>query len=438
MKRKAYDDLIEWKNSEHHKPLIIKGARQTGKTWLMKAFGKGEYQNTAYFNFENNQRLRQIFKENLDIGQIITSLQIESSQNIVPGETLIIFDEIQEVPSAITSLKYFQEEAPSHHIIAAGSLLGVAMHPEASFPVGKISFLQLNPFTFSEFLNAMGENELNELMENGEWKIVSAFSSKLIHLLKHYYFTGGMPEVVANYVQHQNFSECRTIQNNILQTYEQDFSKHAPLEIVPRLRMVWNAIPAQLAKENRKFIYGQLKKGGRAKEFELAIQWLADAGLIHKIHRVSKLGIPLSAYQDFNAFKLFSHDVGLLAAMAQLDAKTILEGNTLFEEFKGALSEQYVMQQLNAIKYLNIFYYTSESSNSEIDFIVQLQNKVVPVEVKASENLQSKSLRFFHLKFRPERSVRTSTSDFRVDDWLTNIPLYSIMYLNKFILQNSK
>jgi uncharacterized protein len=426
MKRTAMNQLISWKNKPTRKPMIIRGARQVGKTWLMKEFGKNEYEQTVYINFESSKRLIALFQENLDIQRIITALQIESGIQINPESTLIIFDEIQEARGAITSLKYFCEDAPQYHVMSAGSLLGVAMHQHTSFPVGKVEFLDLQPLTFIEFLNAMNQQSFIDLLKNKDWGLIKTFKEKYIQLLRYYYYIGGMPEAVLSYVEESDFNEVRNIQKRILLAYEQDFSKHAPGEIVPRIRMLWNSIPAQLAKENRKFIYGAIKKGSRAKDYELALAWLVDCGLVHKVSRVSKPGIPLKAYEDVSAFKLFVADVGILGAMGDIDVRTIIEGNVIFEEFKGALTEQYVLQQLISINDLVVNYWSAERSSAEIDFLVQHSGNVIPVEVKAEENLQAKSLKSFCQKYSPTLAIRTSMSDYREEEWMTNLPLYAI------------
>jgi len=353
-------------------------------------------------------------------------LQIESGIQINPENTLIIFDEIQEAGGAITSLKYFCEDAPQYHVMTAGSLLGVAMHKHTSFPVGKVEFLDLHPLSFTEFLKAMNQQPLLDLLKNRDWDLIKTFKEKYIQLLRYYYYIGGMPEPVLSYKDHSDFNEVRNIQKRILLAYEQDFSKHAPSETVPRIRMLWNSIPAQLAKENRKFIYGAIKKGSRAKDYELALSWLVDCGLVHKVCKVSKPGIPLKAYEDNSAFKLFIADVGILGAMGDIDVRTIIEGNVIFKEFKGALTEQYVLQQLITIKEMVIRYWSAERSSAEIDFLVQYSGKVIPVEVKAEENLQAKSLKSFCQKHSPSLAVRTSMSDYREEDWMTNLPLYAI------------
>ncbi|MDD2436255.1 MAG: ATP-binding protein [Massilibacteroides sp.] len=433
MRRTALSFLQKWKQKNTRKPLIIRGARQVGKTWLMKEFAKTEYENFAYINFEDNQQLKTLFLNDFDIPRILLAIQIATGIKPEPNKTLIIFDEIQEAERALTSLKYFRENAPEYHVVAAGSLLGIALHENTSFPVGKVEFLDLYPLSFTEFLEALGEHDLIDLIQKQQWEMINTFKTKYIELLKQYYYVGGMPEVVSNYVINQDFSEVRQIQQQILNSYEQDFSKHAPTDVVPRIRMVWNSVPAQLSKENRKFIYGLIKQGARAKEFELALAWLMDCGLIHKINRVSKPALPLKAYEDMGAFKLYLLDIGLLGAMANLDVKTLLDGNLIFTEFKGALTEQYVLQQLVTDAEISIFYWSSEKSDGEIDLLIQYKNEIVPIEVKAAENLQAKSLRAFVQKNKSKMAIRTSMSDFREETWLTNMPLYAINELTDYL-----
>ncbi len=426
MIREAIKDLIKWKDGDHRKPLIIRGARQVGKTWIMKEFGRTHYEKLAYINFDNNERMESLFSGNLDISRIITSLQIESGVTIEANNTLIIFDEVQEVPRALTSLKYFCENAPKYHIVAAGSLLGVALHHGTSFPVGKVDFMELYPLSFIEFLNATGNENLTSLLKDKDFELITSFKGKYIDLLKQYYYIGGMPEAVSRFIETQDYTVVREVQNRLLMAYEQDFSKHAPNEAVPRIRMLWTSIPAQLAKENRKFVYGLIRQGARAREYELAMQWLLDCGLIYKVGKITKPGMPLMAYQDFNAFKLFVLDVGLLSAMSGLDIKSLLEGNRVFEEFKGALTEQYVLQQLITNKDITPFYWSAEKSNGEIDFVFQSGMAIVPLEVKAAENLQAKSLKSYCLRYEPKYVIRTSMSDYRKEERLTNLPLYAI------------
>lgn len=423
MYRMIIDELYKWKLKKKRKPLIIRGARQVGKTWVMKEFGKMYFENVVYINFDNNERMKNVFDIDFDISRIITALKIETKQKIEPDNTLLIFDEIQEVPKALTALKYFYENASEYAIVAAGSLLGVAMHKGTSFPVGKVDFLNLYPLNFKEFMIAAGEKDLAILLENNNFDMINAFSSKYADLLRKYYYIGGMPEVVQTYLDTDDFDEVRIIQKELLTYYANDFSKHAPKETVPRIQMVWNSIPMQLAKENRKFVYGVIREGARAKEFELAIQWLIDCGLVHKSYRVKKPGMPLISYIDMSSFKLYFLDVGLLAAQGNIDARTLLEGNKIFQEFKGALTEQFVAQELVAAG-MELFYYTVENSSGELDFIIQKGMDIIPVEVKAEENLQAKSLKGFNKKFNPNISIRTSMSNYRKQEWMVNVPLY--------------
>jgi predicted AAA+ superfamily ATPase len=426
MERYAMQKLRKWKENPERKPLIIRGARQVGKTWLMKEFGKNEYTRIAYVNFESSKLLKSLFVDDFDIQRILTAVQIETGVQIEAENTLIIFDEIQEAEGAITSLKYFHENAPKYHILAAGSLLGIAFHKKTSFPVGKVEFLDLFPLGYSEFLLAMDQKPLLDLLNSMDWAVLKTFKTRLIHLLRQYYYIGGMPEAVLSFREQNDFTKIRAIHKRILTAYENDFSKYAPNEIIPRIRMLWNSIPAQLAKENKKFIYKAVKPGSRAKDYELALSWLVDCGLVHKVYRVSKPGMPLKAYEDASAFKLYIADVGLLGAMGDIDPRTLLEGNEIFEEFKGALTEQYVLQQLKPLPDLAIYYWSAEKSSSEIDFLIQFSGKVIALEVKSAENLKAKSLKTFCQKYTAVSAVRTSMSDFRKEDWMTNLPLYAI------------
>lgn len=425
MKREALKQLYKWKENPDRKPLIIRGARQVGKTWLMKEFASEAYPQYAYINFEDNEIAKNIFQKDFDIERILLALQLVTNITI-STDTLIIFDEIQEAPRGITSLKYFQEKAPQYHVIAAGSLLGVAMHKNESFPVGKVDFMDLYPLSFLEYLDALGEQNFVKLLLQKDWEMTVLFHSKLQEYLRQYFYIGGMPEVVLSFITNKDFSKVRQLQQNILESYDRDFSKHAPITDVPRIRMVWKSIPSQLSKENRKFIYGSLKEGARAKDFELAIEWLKDAGLIYKVNRTKKGELPLTAYEDLSAFKLFVVDTGLLCAMSNLPPKVLLDGNTLFTDYKGALTEQYVLQQLKCIKDLSIYYWSAENSRGEIDFILQYEAEVIPAEVKAEENLQSKSLRTFIDKHPQLHGIRFSMSNYREQDWITNYPLYAV------------
>jgi len=433
MRRDLLQKLIAWKNSPVRKPLIIRGARQVGKTWLMKEFGRTGYEQTIYLDFEKNKRLGNLFSDDFDIKRIITALQAESGLTLKSDNTLLIFDEIQSVPEAITSLKYFYEDAPQYHIIAAGSLLGMAMHSDVSFPVGKVTFMDLHPLSYPEFLDAVGESPLNDILKVCDWRLITAYKSKFIERLRQYYFVGGMPEAVLRFSENYNFRVARDIQKQILKSYEHDFSKHAPAPVVPRIRMLWNSIPSQLAKENRKFIYGLVREGSRAREYEIALSWLVDCGQVGQVCRITKPGIPLKAYEDRRAFKLYLVDIGLLSAMTDIDSKTLLEGNAVFTEFKGALTEQYIFQQMNSEGKFPLYYWSAERSTAEVDFILQYENNFIPLEVKAEENLQAKSLKIFAEKFTPVLSVRTSMSDFRIKDKFLNLPLYGINLLSKVL-----
>lgn len=426
MYRIAIEKLYKWKESKRRKPLIIEGARQVGKTWLMKEFGEKAYQDTIYINFDSNSRMSELFSEDLNVDRLIMGIELYAGKKINPDHTLLIFDEVQEVPKALSSLKYFYENAPQYHIVCAGSLLGIALHGGTSFPVGKVDFLNLYPLSFKEFLMATTGERFAELLENQDYQMVNAFKQTFIDALKQYYFVGGMPEAVESFVEEKDFNEVREIQKRILSAYEQDFSKHAPIEIVPKIRMVWNSIPSQLAKENKKFIYGLVREGGRAKEYETAIMWLCDCGLIHKVSRVNAAGLPLKAYEDLKAFKMFFVDVGLLGCMTGLRQRTLLDGNELFTEFKGALTEQYVCQQLKTIQDLDIYYYTNDRGSCEVDFVVDTGEEIVPLEVKAEVNLKAKSLKTYHEKYNPPISIRTSMADYKKEDWIVNLPLYAI------------
>lgn len=425
MERLLLEELKKWKNKNNRKPLIIRGARQVGKTWLMKEFGERCFGNTVYINFDNNERMKNVFELDYDIRRILSALKIESGKAFEAEDTLLIFDEVQEVPKALTALKYFYEEAPEYAIVAAGSLLGVAMHQGTSFPVGKVDFLNLYPLNYKEFLLAAGERELVALLDSGDYEVVNAFSGKYADLLRRYYYVGGMPEAVLAYIETDDLDEVRNIQRQLLLYYSNDFSEHAPRETVPRIQMVWDSVPMQLAKENKKFIYGALREGARAKEFELAIQWLLDCGLIHKSRRIEKPGIPLISYMDMSAFKIYMLDVGLLAAKGNIAAVTLLEKNAIFSEFKGALTEQFVAQELAAAG-MELYYYSAPGSSGEVDFVVQAGDKVIPVEVKAEENLQAKSLKAFVTKYGLKDAVRTSMSNYREQDWMVNVPLFGV------------
>jgi len=426
MYRTAIEKLYKWKDGKHRKPLIIEGARQVGKTWLMKEFGSKAYAETVYINFDSNSGMAELFAADLDTDRLIMGLELFTGRKINPDRTLLIFDEVQEVPRALSSLKYFYENAPQYHIVCAGSLLGIALHQGTSFPVGKVDFLNLYPLSFKEFLMATGKERFASLLDKQDYPMVTSFKQTYIDALKQYYFVGGLPEAVLSFAEEKDFNEVRSIQKRILTAYEQDFSKHAPNEIVPKIRMIWNSIPSQLAKENKKFVYGLVREGGRAKEFETAIMWLSDCGLVHKVSRVNAAGIPLKAYEDLKSFKLYMVDVGLLGCMTGLSQQTLLDGNNLFVEFKGALTEQFVCQQLKTIEDLGVYYYTNDRGSCEVDFVIDVGNQIVPVEVKAEVNLKAKSLRTYKDKYSPGISVRTSMADYKIEEWLVNLPLYAV------------
>ena len=397
-----------------------------GKTWLMKEFGRQAYGDTVYINFDSNARMAELFASDLDTKRLVLGLELYAGRKIDPENALLIFDEVQEVPRALAALKYFCEDAPQYHIVCAGSLLGIALHRGTSFPVGKVDFLKLYPLSFQEFLMAIGKKQFSELLDQQDFSMITSFRETYADALKQYYFVGGMPEAVESFAENQDFNEVRQIQKRILAAYEQDFSKHAPNEVVPRLRMLWNSIPAQLAKENKKFIYGLVREGARAKDYETALLWLSDCGLVHRVSRVNAPGIPLRAYEDMKAFKLFVLDVGLLGCMTGLHQRTLLDGNALFVEFKGALTEQYVCQQLKTLADLELCYYTNDRGSCEVDFVVDTGGRVMPLEVKAETNLRAKSLKTYREKFSPELAIRTSMADYRKEDGLVNLPLYAI------------
>ncbi len=430
MERFVLQQLIEWKNSSNRKPLIVKGARQVGKTWALKEFGRLYYKQCLYVNFEDEPQLQDLFVPDFNIDRILNVLQILTGITISsPDETLIVFDEIQAVQRGVTSLKYFYEKAPQYHIASAGSLIGVAQHAGESFPVGKVNFIDVFPLTFGEFLIANSEKALYDTIKAGDWGTLSIFRQRLSDHLKNYFYVGGMPEAVAEFCNSKDYGKVRTIQKEILFAYENDFSKHAPATEIARIRMVWQSIVPQLARENKKFIYGAMKQGARAKEFEIALQWLTDTGLIYKCHRISKPAVPLTAYTDFSAFKVYFLDVGLLGAMAGLDVKSLIKGDELFVEFKGALTEQYVFQEIKERNFHFVAYWTNERNTAEVDFIIQKENTVIPIEVKAGENLMAKSFRLFCEKYKPHKAIRTSLSDYRKEEWFENIPLWGLSFI---------
>lgn len=425
MKRRITEELLKWKNSDNRKPLILLGARQVGKTYILKEFGRTEYKNVVYINCDDNDHIKDLFFD-YDTERIIRNLSAISGENIVPGETFVILDEIQEMERGLHSLKYFSENAPQYHIAVAGSLLGIALNKGTSFPVGKVDILSMYPMDFEEFLLAMGKEALLKLLTECDWPSVNALHASYEELLRQYYFVGGMPEVVARYVESGDIWDVRRTQEAILTAYHNDVAKHAMPQQVQRINQVWNSIPSQLARDNKKFIFGAVRKGARAADFEIAIQWLIDAGEIHKVARISKPAIPLKFYEDPSAFKLFMLDCGLLGALSQTPPQQILLGNNVFEEYKGAFSENYVLQQLMTLPQTYTYYYSNANSTAEIDFVAQCRDKVIPIEVKAEENLRAKSLRLFVSNNPQLHAVRFSMAPFREQDWLTNIPLYAV------------
>lgn len=424
MNRYAINELVKWKESRRRKPLILEGARQVGKTWLVKDFARKHYDNIAYINFEEQVYLRDLFEPDFDVTRIIPAIGAATHQRCQPSKTLIFFDEIQEAHNGLTALKYFYENAADYHVVAAGSLLGLELHRQVSFPVGKVQFLTLYPMSFLEFLDAVGEQALVGFIERREWENIRLFGSKIKNLLKHYYYVGGMPEAVLSFSERQDWGEVRDIQKEILNSYNRDFSKHAPQEIVPRIKQLWNSLPAQLGRENRKFMYGVVKEGARAREYEIALQWLFDGGLIYRVNNVSATRLPLRSYEETSSFKVFAVDIGLLGAMSGLDSETIVNGNCIFTEFKGALTEQYALQQLK-LKH-EPFYWSKPNARQEIDFLIQIKDEIIPIEVKAEENLKAKSLRQFVMENHSKRAYRISMSDYRQEEWVINLPLYCI------------
>lgn len=424
MKRLIINQLISWKENSQRKPLILNGARQVGKTYILKAFGKLHYRNVAYVNLDSQKELAKVFEQDFNVTRIIRSLSAFLNIHIEPQHTLIVLDEVQECPAALHALKYFCEDAPEYHVVVAGSLLGISLHGNSSFPVGKVDMLRMFPLTFEEFLMALGEEQLIKLMKDGETEVIDTLSGRFVDCLRQYYYTGGMPAVVKEYITSGNLQSVRQLQKQILFDYRRDFSKHAPAEQVPRINLVWDSIPAQLARENKKFIYGALKKGGRAKEFEMAIQWLIDAGLVYRVYRANKPSLPLKFYEDLSAFKLFSLDVGLMGAMADSPAEAVLVNNQAFVKYKGAMTELYVLTQLQPTG-IPIYYYSSNDSLSEIDFLVQSGARIVPIEVKAEVNVKSKSLSAFIQKHPDLTGLRLSLLPFQTQDWMENRPLYA-------------
>lgn len=426
MKRMLMDELVLWKSNPNKKPLVLNGARQVGKTWLLKEFGTRHFESVAYVSLDNDAVARSYFDMDLDAHRIIASLSLQLNMDIVPEKTLIILDEIQACPKAITALKYFCENAPEYAVAAAGSLLGLSAHEGSGFPVGKVNMLDLHPLTFSEFLEATGNGRYAGLIESGDVNLMTPFAPTLEGLLRRYYVVGGMPGAVSAYLAGDDFRAARKVQEELLAGYERDFSKRVPPRLLGRMMLAWASIPRHLSRENKRFVFGQVRKGGRAADFEECLAWLEEAGLIHKVQRVDKPGLPLSAYAEQAIFKVFLLDIGLLSAMCELNPEAILAGSAVFTEFKGALTEQYVCQELIASCGFTPFYWSAENSTGEIDFLVQDGGKIYPIEVKAEENLKAKSLRAFASKYDGVHARRFSMSGYRDQDWMRNVPLYAI------------
>ena len=427
MERFLLDKLLKWKDMPHRKPLIVRGARQTGKTWLMRELGAKAFPKTVYINFENDPRFQSLFSEDYNTSRIISTIELHVGEPIEAENTLLIFDEIQSAKGGITSLKYFCEEAPQYAIVAAGSLLGITMHEGESFPVGKVDFVDLTPMTFGEFMKAIGKGMLWDAIQSKQWTLLEPFHSELIQLVRTYMYIGGMPEVVNTWVETNSYFEARDRQLAILKSYVADFSKHIPSIHVPRVNMVWDSLPAQLDKENKKFIYGVIREGARSKDFELAIMWLCNCGLTLRSHRVSVPKMPLKAYQDMPTFKLFMADVGLLGASSSLAAQTVVDGDRLFTEFKGAMTEQYVMQELTAYNMDYIGYWTNERSTSEVDFVVQKGTSIVPIEVKSGRNIRSRSFTQFCNTYEPALALKVSPLPYHDEGRIQNVPLYGFI-----------
>ncbi len=426
MERFLMEDLVGWKGSARRKPLVLNGARQVGKTWLLKEFGARHFENVAYVNLDNNPGLAAQFDAGYDLPRLLLMVQAESGQKVTPGKTLVVLDEIQECPKALTSLKYFCENAPELAVAAAGSLLGITFHEGTGYPVGKVDMLDLHPLSFREYLDATGNQTLREIVDSSDEQLLGSFAVKLKELLKQYYFVGGMPEPVATFIDSSNLNAVRVVQESILFGYERDISKHLAAAGAEYTLSAWRSLPAHLSQENKKFFFGHIKGGARARDYRSAITWLTQAGIATKVPRVSKPGIPLVSYADESAFKLFALDVGLLGALSGLDASSIVDGNVLFTEFKGALTEQYVCQQLVSDCGLSPCYWSAENSRGEIDFLIQHGSGIYPIEVKAEENLRSKSLRAFSERYPDTVPRRFSLSDFRDQGWMRNVPLYAI------------
>lgn len=435
MKRVVYDKLVAWKNEENgkRKPLILEGARQTGKTWLARELGKREFESFIEINFEDVEEMKTLFEADFDIERIIMAIQSVSGKKVVPGKTLLFFDEIQHARRGLLALKYFKEKAPEYHVIAAGSLLGVIDHKDDSFPVGKVSFIDVHPLSYEEFLQAIGKEEMVTMLHSQDWTAINAFSGKYIELLRQYYYVGGMPEAVRTFAEEKDYRSIREVQLSLLKSYSRDFSKHPPKEIVKRMTLLWNSIPSQLAKENKKFIYTTVRPSARARDFETSIQWLCDAGVVHKVTRVIAGELPLAGFEDADAFKLYTLDIGLHGAMTGLDARTLITGDEFFKQYKGALTEQFVLQQLQLMNQTEIHYWSPEEGIAEVDFVLQSAGQIIPIEVKAEQNLRAKSLGEFIKRYAPHTVIRTSMAPYSKSEKVINLPLFAISLLPEMI-----
>ncbi|MDR2543516.1 MAG: ATP-binding protein [Treponema sp.] len=432
MQRRAIESLNNWKNSQNRKPLLLKGARQVGKTWLMKEFGKKSFWNNVYIDFYNNEQARRVFDGDLEVRRIINELVFISGEQIIPGQTLIIFDEIQECNRALNSLKYFCEEAPEYHIVAAGSFLGIAIHENESFPVGKTDGFTIYPMTFAEFLEALDEKQLLEAIKKRDPRLLELVKIDMVKHLKYYFYTGGMPEVVLSFSKEKNFKNVRSIQKRIISDYEDDFSKHTGMVSSEKVIRLWNSIPRQLAKENKKFVYGDVKTGAKSRDYRSSLFWLVRCGLVYEISRISLPHYPLVSYAEPEHFKMYMLDVGLLSAIAGLDINAFLDRDAaVFDHFFGALAEQYVLQELKANADIPIFYWAREgSAKAEVDFVIQMGDKVIPLEVKAEKNLKAKSLKVYTDFYKPQIVIISSLEDLKQRDsssgFVWDIPLYMI------------
>jgi predicted AAA+ superfamily ATPase len=430
MYRDHIEQLVKWKKSKSHKPLVLRGARQVGKTWTLKKFAADNYKSVAYVNLDNNTQMENLFELDFDIERIVNGLEVATGVKITPNQTLIILDEIQEVPKALAALKYFRENAPRYDVAVAGSLLGIALHEGTSFPVGMVDFVDIFPMTFDEFLRAVSQEQLADLLKSGDYQQISVFHEKLVDLMKNYFIVGGMPEVVQNYIDEGNLLQTRDVQRKILAAYEQDFSKHAPVNIVPKIREIFNILPAQLAKENKKFIFKMIRNGARAKDYEDALLWLEDAGIVQRVSRVNNARLPLSVYADNDIFKLFINDIGLLGAKAHLSPDLILDKNKMFVEFRGAMSEQFVFQELRA-NTVDTYYFANDDSRGEIDFVIDTSQAIVPIEVKSGTSTAARSLPIFVKKYELDLAVKLSLLPYRESGKTVNYPLYAASNLQK-------